>query len=152
MTHDTTPHPRPEDNPERSRIERYTTRRHDGSSLTFLMTTSRRNGHNVHAYHRSRPSGCVCTDFAGDNPHCDIHRPNEEPDLPAKTNLDRLAELIASVIRDICLDTVTEETTARAFAVSLFVDLDPIIMLAGANPDNLSEARELALEELRRLS
>lgn len=65
---------------------------------------------------------------------------------------ERLAALVARVVRDICLDTVTAETVAVANAVHLFVELDAVLVIAGANPENLSEARLLALEELERLS
>ena len=71
---------------------------------------------------------------------------------PTVFTAERLAALVARVVRDICLDTVTAETVAVANAVNLFVEVDPILVIAGANLDNLAEARLLALEELERLS
>ncbi|RPJ39273.1 MAG: hypothetical protein EHM35_02770 [Planctomycetaceae bacterium] len=82
-----------------------------------------------------------------------LSAPADPGDAPVtETSLRSMVhETIASLAREVAENHVTAETVKRAFDLSLFTDLDFILVLAGGNVENLAEVRELAMEELRRL-
>lgn len=62
--------------------------------------------------------------------------------------------ILTKLVMDICQDEVTDQTVATAVELLNlgFEEFDFIHIIAGANLENLPEARNLALEELERLT